>query len=158
MATNRNENANDQVSRAADVGRENVRAASEAGQRLTDQVVQLFGFSGERGQELTRQSSQNIEVVTETSAVLARGFQDLSREWLGLMQERMQRNLDSFTALSRCRSVQDVVALQSEFARNTLEHTVEGTRRLAELSTRVATEASQSLASQGDRSGRRRAA
>ncbi len=157
MATNRNENANDQAARAADIGRENVRAASEAGQRLTEQVVQLFGFSGERGQELTRQSSHNIEIVTETSAVLARGFQDLSREWLGLMQERLQKNVDGLVALARCRSLQDYLALQSELARNSLEQTVEGTRRLAELSTRVAAEASQTLATR-DRDGRRRAA
>jgi phasin family protein len=156
MATNRNENANEQAARAADIGRENIRAATDAGQRLTDQVVQLFGFSGERGQELTRQSSHNIEVVTETSAVLARGFQDLSREWLGIMQERMQKNVDGLAALARCRTLQDYVALQSELARNSLEQTVEGTRRLAELSTRVAAEASQTLSTQ-NRGGRRAA-
>jgi phasin family protein len=158
MASNRNENTNEQISRAADAGREGVRVASETGQRLTEQVVQLFGFAGERGQELTRQSSQNLEVVTETSAVLARGFQDISREWIGLMQEGMQKSLENFAALSRCRSVQDVMALQSEFARNSLEQTVEGTRRISELSTRVAGEASQTLTTQADRGGRRRAA
>jgi phasin family protein len=158
MASNRNENTNEQISRAADAGREGVRVASETGQRLTEQVVQLFGFAGERGQELTRQSSQNLEVVTETSAVLARGFQDISREWLGLMQEGMQKSFENFAALSRCRSVQDVMALQSEFARTSLEQTVEGTRRISELSTRVASEASQTLTTQADRGGRRRAA
>ena len=157
MASHRNE-TNDQISKAADASRESFRVVSETGQRFTDQMGQLFGFAGERGQELTRQSSQNLEVVTETSAVLARGFQDISREWLGLMQEGVQKNLEGFAALSRCRSVQDFVALQSEFARNSLEQTVEGTRRIAEVSTRVASEASETLTSQSGRGGRRRAA
>ena len=162
MATNQNENAKDQVSRAAeavrDAGREGVRAAAESTERLTDQVVQLFGFSGERGEELTRQSTQNIQAVTQASTVLARGFQDVSQEYLGVMQEQLQRNLDGFTALLRCRSVQDVVAAQSEFARNSLEQTVEGTRRLAEVSTRVANEASQTLSEHTRRGARPRAA
>jgi phasin family protein len=158
MATNRNENANEQVSRAADAGREGLRVASETSQLLTERAAQLFGFAGERGQELSRQSTQNLEVVSETSAVLARGFQDISQEWLGLFQERMQKNLEGLAAMTRCRSVQDLLAAQSEFARNSLEQTVESTRRLAEVSTRVASEASRTLASQADRSGRRRAA
>jgi len=107
---------------------------------------------------LTRQAAQNLQAVTQTSTVLARGFQDVSRECLGVMQEQLQRNLDGFTALLRCRSVQDLVAAQSEFARNNLEQTVEGTRRLAEVSTRVANEASQALSEHARRGARPRAA
>ncbi|HEX2171173.1 MAG TPA: phasin family protein [Dehalococcoidia bacterium] len=162
MATNQNENAKDQVSRAAeavrDAGREGVRAASESTQRVADQVVQLFGFSGERGEELSRQSTQNIQAVTQTSTVLARGFQEVSQEGLRVLQEQLQRNVDGLNALLRCRSVQDVVAAQSEFVRNSLEQTVEGTRRLAEVSTRVANEASQTLSEHARRGARPRAA
>ncbi len=147
MAT-RNETA-DQLSRAAeaahDAGREGVRATAGGTQRLVDQAAQLFGFGGERGQELTRQTTQNIQAVTQTSTVLVRGLQEVSQEGLRVMQEQLQRNIDGFNALLRCRSVQDVVAAQSEFVRNSLEQTVEGTRRLAEVSTRVADEASQAL-------------
>ena len=125
MATNQNENAKDQLSRAAeaarDTAREGVRGAAESTERIADQVVQLFGFGGERGQELAQQSTQNLQAVTQTSTVLARGFQEVSQEGFRVMQEQLQRNLDGFTALLRCRSVQDVVAAQSEFARTSLE-------------------------------------
>ena len=157
MAT-RNENASDQGSRAADAARESVRVATESTQRLPDQAARLFGFGGETGQELARQSTQNLEAVTQTSTVLARGFQDVSQECLRVMQEQLQRSLDGFTALLGCRSVQDVVAAQSEFVRNSLEQAVEGTRRLAELSTRVANEASQTLGENAHKGARPRAA
>ena len=151
MATTRNENANDQLSRAAeaarDTGRESVRLASENTQRWTDQAVQFFGLGGESGQELARQSTQNLNAVTQASTVLARGFRDVSHECLQVMQEQLQRNVDGFTAVLRCRSVQEVVAAQSEFVRNNLEQTIEGTRRLAEVSTRVANETLRPLAS-----------
>ncbi len=158
MATNRNETAGDQVSRAADAVRESVHGATDTTERLADQVVQLFGFSGDRGQELTRQSTQNMQAVTQTSTVLVRGFQDVSQECLNVLREQLQRNVDGVTALLRCRSVQDVMAAQSEFLRTSLESTVEGTRWLAEVSTRLANEASQTLATHADRGGRRRAA
>jgi phasin family protein len=159
MATNRNESGTEQTTRAAaDAGREGLRIASETSQLLTDRAAQLFGFAGDRGQELSRQSSQNLEIVTEASAVLMRGFQDISQEVIGLVQERAQRNLEGLAALTRCRSLQDFLAAQSEFARTSLEQTVESTRRLAEVSTRVASEASRTLSTQADRSGRRRAA
>ena len=158
MAMNRNESASDQVFRAADAVRESVHGATESTERLADQVVQLFGFSGDRGQELTRQSTQNIQAVTQTSTVLVRGFQDVSQECLTVLREQLQRNVDGVAALLRCRSVQDVMAAQSELLRTSLESTVEGTRRLAEVSTRVANEASQTLTMHTDRGGHRRAA
>src|SRR5215212_4766930 len=158
MATTRNENASDQISRAADAVRESAHGATESTDRVAEQVTQLFGFGGERGQELTRQSTQNMQAVTQTSTVLVRGFQDVSQECLTVLREQLQRNVDGVAALLRCRSVQDVMAAQSELLRTSLESTVEGTRRLAEVSTRVANEASQTLATHADRGGGRRAA
>ncbi|HEX2135511.1 MAG TPA: phasin family protein [Microvirga sp.] len=125
---------------------------------MADQAAQLFGFGGERVEELTRQSTQNLQAVAQTSTVLARGFQDVSREYLKVVQEFQTRSVESFTALLRCRSVQDVMAAQSEFVRNSLEQTVDGTRRLAEVSTRVANEASQTLSEHTRRGARPRAA
>ena len=158
MATTRNETASDQISRAADAVRDSVRGTTESTDQLADQVTQLFGFGGDRGQEVTRQATQNIEAVTHTSTVLVRGFRDVSHECLDVLREQLQRNVDGITALLRCRSVPDVMAAQSEFWRTSLESTVEGTRRLAEVSTRVADEASRTLATHADRGGRRRAA
>ena len=157
MAT-RNENASEQVSRAGDAARESVRIVSENTQRVADQAVQFFGFGGESGQELARQSTQNLQAVIQATTVLTRGFRDVSQECLQVMQEQLQRNVDGFTALLRCRSVPEVVAAQSEFVRNSLEQTVEGTRRLAEVSTRVANEASQTLREHAQRGTRPRAA
>ena len=92
--------------------------------------------------------AQNLEVFTQASAVLTRGVQDLSREWFRLTQERLQKNLDDFGALARCRSLPDVMAAQSNLLRDNLEQTVESTRRIAEIATRVANEASQALTAQ----------
>ena len=157
MATARNANTNDHISRAADVGRETLNAAAEGSQRFADQVAQMFSFSEGRGEELTRQSRQNLEALTQAGTVLTRGFQDLSREWFGLVQENLRRNAEAANALSRCRTLQDFVAVQTEFVRDSLQQSLEGTRRLAEVSTRVANEASQTVAAQTAGNNRRAA-
>ena len=56
------------------------------------------------------------------------------------MQENLQKNLDGFNALARCRSVPDFLAVQSDLIRKNLEQTIQGTRRIAEVSARMADE------------------
>jgi hypothetical protein len=99
-----------------------------------------------------------MEAVTEASTAVSRGLLNVSRELMTLAQERIQRNMDAFTALSRCRSVQEFGALQSELYRDNLQHALESTRRLAEVSARMATDATQTMARQSKSSAQRRAA
>ena len=156
MATAHDTNTNNPASRAADSGRQSFNAAADGAQRFTEQVSQMFSFSGDRGEELSRQSAQNLEVITEASTALRRGFDELSREWLGLVQGSVQRNVNAMTALSCCRSLPDFAALQTEFMRDSLQQTIEGFRRMGEVSTRVADEATQSVSKTSNT--RRRAA
>jgi phasin family protein len=157
------QNTTHHTKKAADAGSDYIRAAektthdavqsgldsaSASARRFTDQITQACGLTGEGREELTRQGSQNLEMVAQASAVLTRGVQDLSREWFSLTQEHLQKNLDDFGALTRCRSLPDVMAAQSTLMRDNLEQTIESTRRIAEVATRVANEASQALTAQ----------
>jgi phasin family protein len=95
--------------------------------------------------------------MTEPSTVLARGFQDLSREWLSLVQERVEKNLDVFSALVRRQSVSEFIAVQSKVVRDSLEQSIEATRRVAAVSTRVASDASQTITAHARGTARRAA-
>ncbi len=139
MPTTRNANM------AADAGRETLNAAAQNAQRFTDQVAQIFSFTGGRGEELTRRSSQNLETMTEVSTVVARGVQDLSREWVALLQEQTQRNIEGFTALARCRTLPALLSAQAELVQGNVQRTIEGTRKIAEVSSRLVTEASHTV-------------
>ena len=130
---------------AQDALRSGMTSASESAWRFGDQVTKAYGFSGENREELTQQVSQNLEAISEAGALLTRGFQDVSRTWVDLMQESLQKNLDGFNALARCRSVPDFMAVQSDLIRKNLEQTIQSTRRIAEVSTRMADEADQTV-------------
>ena len=90
---------------AQEVAQSGVSTAAEVAQRTTDQVTEVLGAARQRTQELTERTSQNLQAVTQSSALLARGLQDVSGECLEMVQERLQKNLDGVNALVRCRTL-----------------------------------------------------
>ena len=124
-----------------------LNAATDLAQRSTDQVLKTFGDFGKGGEALARRSSQNPEAITKANSILVRGFQDLSREWLGLPQALLQRNIERYSALLGCRSAEDIVAVQGDFARDNLQAMVDSGQRIAEVSTRVTSEAARAMTS-----------
>ncbi len=129
--------------------------ASEAAERSMDQFARVFGFSDKQAEKAAQESSRNIEAMAECNTVLAHGFQDISREWASLAQKRFERNLDGFQALLRCRTPQDFIAVQSKLMRDNLELLVDNSRRLAEMSVKVADAAAQKIMAPAEETAKR---
>jgi len=142
------------VEEAQDAMRSGLNSVSENTRRFTDQVTQAYGITGAGREELTRQGAQSLEMMTQASTMLAHGVQDLSREWFSLTQERLQKNLEDFGVLARCQSLPDFMAARSNIMQHNLEQTIEGTRRIAEVATRVANEAGQALTAETKKANR----
>ena len=79
------------VREATDRADDVVQTGIGAARRVAEEFGRVLGVGGQN-ENLTRQATQNFEAITETGSVLVRGFQDLSREWLDLMQERLRKN------------------------------------------------------------------
>jgi len=114
----------------------NLATVSEAAQQSTGQAIQLFGLSGSGTRELADQTLQNLRAVARSNGVLLSEAQDATWEWLGLSQKRLLKNLDGMNALMNCRTVQDLVAVQSSLIRDNLEQTLESSRRIANAPSR----------------------
>ena len=158
QASNRAEVAGEyihaKVGETQDAMRSGLNSASEGAQRFTDQVTQAYGITSEGREELTRQGAQSLEIMTQASTMLTRGVQDLSREWFSLTQERLQKNVEDLSVLARCQSLPDFMAAQSTIMQHNLEQAIEGTRRTAEVATRVANEADQALTAETKKANR----
>ena len=123
-----------------------VDAASQGFQNASNQFTRTLGFSGEEGEQLARQSGQNVEAITKFGTVLTQACQDTSREWYGLAQKQLQRNLEGLSKLAHCRSIQDFAAVQSSLIRESLQHMVEDSRSIVEISLKAVNDASKAVA------------
>src|SRR3954463_5715884 len=79
---------------ARDTFQTGLNTATETFQRVTDQFTKGLGFKGPQAEEVTRRSSQNLQAVSQASSVLMRGAQEVSREVIQLVQDRLQKNVD----------------------------------------------------------------
>jgi hypothetical protein len=126
--------------------------ASELARLSTDRAMQLFNPRARDVQSLAEESSRNLQAVAQAGTVLARGVQDVSREWFELSQKRLQKNLDGLSSLARCRSVPDFMAVQTSLIRDNLEQTLDNSRRMADLTRQLADEASRTVTVQAEKS------
>jgi hypothetical protein len=119
-------------------------AAARVAERAFGQFARAFGVvTGENAQQVTQQSTRNVEAILHSSAIIADGMQTISREWLTFVQNRAERSMAQFEAFTNCRSVQDCIAAQTELVRDNLQDLLQTAKRVAEVSTRMADEAVQ---------------
>jgi hemerythrin-like domain-containing protein len=133
----------------------NLGTLSEMTRRSTEYAGRLFGLPSGNAEDLTGQTSENLRALTQSGTALARGFQDVSREMLEMSQKRLQRNLEGFNQIARCRSVTDLAAAQSSLLRDNLDQTLDNSRRLAELTIQMADEATRSATVQAQQTAQR---
>lgn len=122
-----------------------VETASQQAREASERFTRTLGFTGEDSERLARQSKQNMEAVARCGTVLTQAFQDASRSWFGLAQSQWRRNLDGLNKLTRAKSVQEFAAIQSELARESLQHIVQDSRAITETSARAVEEASKAF-------------
>lgn len=126
--------------------------ASELARLSTDQAMQLFNARKGDSRSLGDETSRNLQALAQSGTVLARGVQDVSREWFELSQKRLLKNLDGLSSLAQCRSVPDFMAVQTSLIRDNLEQTLDNSRRMAELTRQLADKASRIVTAQAEKS------
>ena len=144
--------ANSEIFRTqVETAQQAVRSSLEAGMRslegLTQNWTRAFG-AGTPNPDLAEQSARNVQAVSQASTALAKGAKDASQAWFELSQRAVRTNLEAFGQLASCRSVQELMALQSNLLRDNLQQAIEGGEAIARASTDAIHEATRAIHAQ----------
>jgi phasin family protein len=118
-----------------------VDVATAIVRRSADQVGQAVGVPGDDAQEATKRSARNTESIFYSATAISKGMNDVSRECLELARHQIESSLNLTSELWRCRTPQDLAAVQTDLVRETLERALESSRRIADMSVKAADDA-----------------
>jgi hypothetical protein len=136
-----------QMETAEQAMRSGLEAWARTFEGLTQNWTRAFGVATPNP-DLAEEAAQNVRAVSQASSVLAKGAQDASRAWFELTQKAVRTNLEAISQVANCRSVQEVVTVQSSLLRNNLQQAMESGETIARASSDAIREASGAMQSE----------
>jgi phasin family protein len=113
--------------------------------RSTEQFGRTLGLSGDGVQQATERSARNAQTILYTGSAAAKAMGGVSQECLQLVRRQVEKNMDHMNELWTCRTPQDFAAVQSDMMRETVETVLESSRRVADMSLKVADDAGKQI-------------
>ena len=128
--------ATDAMGRTAAVGDKMMRDTMERASAMGDQA---FKDGMEKSMaalnELNAQSKRSLEAVVESVTAATKGVETLSHEAMSYTKKTMEGQVEQAKALSGARSVQEVVELQSSYAKTAMESYIAQMNKATEIMT-----------------------
>jgi phasin family protein len=119
--------------------------------RSTDHVSRALGLSGNEVQQSTERTARNAATILHSSTALAKGMQGMSQEYFAFLRHQIENSMERMNELWRCRTPQDIAAVQSDFMRESVESAMESGQRIADMSLKVTNDTARSMAQNMDR-------
>ena len=118
------------------MGKEQVENASNAMFRGYDDIASL--------------NKQGVEAAMKAGNIWAQGYEKLGKAYFGYAQESAERGAEAAKAMMKAKTVQDVVDVQTDYAKQGFDYFVAEGTKMSEMSATVATEAMEPLQKQFD--------
>jgi hypothetical protein len=116
--------------------------------RSTEELGRTLGFSGneaQHAQQATERSARNTETILYTSTAATRMMSGMSQEYFEFVRQQMEKSMERMNELWRCRTPQDLAAVQSDVLRETVGSVLESSRKMADMSLKLADDATKHM-------------
>lgn len=90
----------------------------------------------------------NVDALMKANSVLVKGAQDMNKVLFGLAQSSLEDGVAATKKMLSCKSLKDVVEVQSTLAKANYKKSVDEGRKLTDMSVKLAEEISAPIASQ----------
>jgi len=143
--------------KAVKAGHETVEKAVKSGtdafaksyeQYLTaakDQLAKLFPSAAKNFDELAAFNKGNFDAFVAAGTAAAKGFETLSQQVIAYNQKAVEASVATTKALLGCKTMQDVVEVQTDLTRKSFDEWLAEGTKLSELTVKVANEAAEPI-------------
>lgn len=126
-----------------------VKAGSEAAAKGYEQAVAMTKEQVERTSsavfqgydEIATLGKDNIDACVESSNIVAKGFEDLSKAWMSFAQSSMDAQVAVSKELLGVKTFREAVDMQTSYTKKSFDKVMAESAKLTELSVKVANEA-----------------
>ncbi len=126
-----------------------VRFGSDVAQRGFEQAASITREQFDRAsktmfknyEEFSQISKENIDAFVKSGTVVAKGFEEAGKAWIDFTRRSFETGVETAKAVMSCRDLREVVDVQSEFARSSMDSLVNEGSKLSEIGMKVANEA-----------------
>ena len=123
-------------------------AARQVSGWAVEQLGQVSALQEKAFKDVTGRTQQNLGVMMQTGIKLASGYQSIMREWADYTRNAVQCNVDGINSIMRARTLQELMAAQSDLLNAKVQVMLSSRARIAEATARVAKDAAQSISGQ----------
>ncbi len=113
--------------------------------RSADQFGRTLGLSGNEAQQAAERSARNAEMILYSTTAASKVMSGMSREYFEFVRHQIENSMDRMNDLWRCRTPQDVAAVQSDLVRDSVGSFLESGRRMADMSAKLAEDATKQM-------------
>ncbi|MEQ8805407.1 MAG: TIGR01841 family phasin [Rhodospirillales bacterium] len=123
------------VEKAVTIGQEQVTAAVKAG----GQVFKTY-------EDAVTYGKDNVDAFVQANNIMAKGMQDLNKVLFAMAQKNMEETVDLTKKVFGCKSVDDVVKLQSSLLKTNYSKAFDESRKISDMAVKLAEEAAAPIA------------
>ncbi len=127
---------------------EPVSAVMAAGQETFETAVQAGAEAFKGYEDIVSYSTDSVDAVMKSNALFVKGFQDINKAFFGFAQASLDDSAAATKKILGCKTVTDVIDAQTELARAGYAKAIEDSRRIADMSMKLAEEAAQPMTRQ----------
>ncbi|WP_142848762.1 phasin family protein [Telmatospirillum sp. J64-1] len=131
--------------KASEAGQRGMQQMADLGRSQSDQFRNMLAMANNGYSDMARFSRGDMEALIQSSARLAKGFQEISMEMMQFSQESMRKSLKRANELMECRSVEDMLSLQQDFMKESVDDLLQESAKLLQLSSRMTNDAVQPI-------------
>jgi phasin family protein len=107
--------------------------------RSTNQFLdQTLGSSGQEAEQITERTARNAEAILYSTSEASKAMSEISREYFDFTRQQVEKSVERLNHLLTCRNPREFAAVHSELMREMMAGFFESSRRMAEMSAKLA--------------------